>query len=93
MFLLWFLKDLPRLFVREHRRFVVARKVGESPDLVAKELALCDKFHTYDSRNFHCWNYRRWLAQLGGVDSKADLEYSLKRINEGEMAVVVSLFV
>lgn len=66
---------------REHRRFVVAQKI--SPELVAKELALCDKFHTHDSRNFHCWNYRRWLAQLGGVDSKAELEYSLKRINEG----------
>ena len=60
---------------------MVAQKI--SPELVTKELALCDKFHTYDSRNFHCWNYRRWLAQLGGVDSKAELEYSLKRINEG----------
>jgi geranylgeranyl transferase type-2 subunit alpha len=69
--------------VWEHRKFCVERKHAVVAGLVAQEVALCDKFHTYDARNFHCWNYRRWLVQLGGADKQAELAYSLRRINEG----------
>ncbi len=79
--------------VWEHRRFCVAQHAPTNSALVAQEMALCDKFHLMDARNFHCWNYRRWLAQLGGVDNKAELEYSLRRINEGLSSVVVVVVV
>lgn len=69
--------------VWEHRKFCVARRASAA--LVTGELALCDKLHSHDARNFHCWNYRRWLAQLlGGADVQAELAYSLRRINEGK---------
>jgi len=40
------------------------------------ELSLCDMFLTRDERNFHCWNYRRWLAARSGLSPAEDLEYT-----------------
>jgi geranylgeranyl transferase type-2 subunit alpha len=40
---------------------------------------LCAKLHALDSRNFHCWNYRRWLV---GVACADDLAYTRQRIND-----------
>ena len=42
--------------------------MGLSVDFsLPRELRLCTVALNVDSRNFHCWNYRRWVAaQLGG---------------------------
>ena len=68
--------------VWEHRRWCLEGTHARHAALVGKELALCELFHSYDSRNFHCWNYRRWLMDLAGGDAAADLAYTLKMIQK-----------
>jgi len=46
------------------------------------ELDLCSLLLKEDQRNFHCWNYRRYIAIIAGVDPIIELEYSTNKINE-----------
>lgn len=52
----------------------VARCAGAMS--VEAELELCGQFLALDERNFHCWNYRRALVQLGGVDLASELQFT-----------------
>jgi geranylgeranyl transferase type-2 subunit alpha len=45
-----------------HRQWVVARHPGAVD--FERELGLCGKLLDADERNFHCWNYRRWMVGL-----------------------------
>jgi geranylgeranyl transferase type-2 subunit alpha len=46
-----------------------------------KELALCAQFLDLDERNFHCWNYRRWVvSQHPGRSATDEFEFSTARI-------------
>jgi len=47
-----------------------------------KELSLCEKLLALDSRNFHCWNYRRFVAQKCHLSHQLDLEFTEKKIVE-----------
>ena len=53
-----------------HRVWVVGVFCARDADAVdlGSELALCAKLLAADQRNFHCWQYRRWLT-----DAKAAL--------------------
>lgn len=45
------------------------------------ELALCAQFLDLDERNFHCWNYRRWVvSQHPGRSATDEFEFSTARI-------------
>ena len=56
-----------------HRRWLVEKyrggRAGLPPTVsLQEELALCSQMLALDERNFHCWNYRRWVAGLAGED-------------------------
>lgn len=57
-----------------HRRWLVEKyRGGGKAGLAAtvslqEELALCSQMLALDERNFHCWNYRRWVAGLAGEE-------------------------
>jgi len=48
-----------------------------------RELAICGKFLEYDARNFHCWNYRRYVvAKSKNISDQDELDFTMKLIEE-----------
>jgi len=51
-----------------------------------KEIELCGKMLTLDSRNFHCWNYRRIVADMaykaGLLTPSDEFAYTTEQINK-----------
>lgn len=54
----------------------------------SQELSLCEKLFLLDERNFHCWNYRRWIAECQASQQSSkdeslctELEYTLSCIH------------
>jgi len=47
-----------------------------------EELKLCDLFLKHDARNFHCWDYRRYVVKNANITPEAELEFSMKKITE-----------
>lgn len=42
-----------------------------------EELAFCEKsLLDFDCRNFHCWDYRRDVAKMAGLDEQEEMEFS-----------------
>ncbi|XP_052232388.1 geranylgeranyl transferase type-2 subunit alpha-like isoform X3 [Dreissena polymorpha] len=64
--------------VWNHRYFIM--ETMATPDWKT-ELQLCNLFLEYDERNFHCWDYRRFVVKHSGVSIDDELRYTTSKID------------
>ncbi|XP_019849488.1 PREDICTED: geranylgeranyl transferase type-2 subunit alpha-like [Amphimedon queenslandica] len=60
-----------------HRRWVLEH--SPAPQW-AHEKQLCDLFLNHDERNFHCWDYRRYVIRKAGIPPSDEFKYSFDKI-------------
>uniref|UniRef100_A0A0M3IPK9 Geranylgeranyl transferase type-2 subunit alpha n=1 Tax=Ascaris lumbricoides TaxID=6252 RepID=A0A0M3IPK9_ASCLU len=48
---------------------------------IDRELKMTEKALQMDGRNFHCWDYRRFVAKLASLTQQQELEFSDRMIN------------
>ncbi|GLJ43606.1 hypothetical protein SUGI_0907570 [Cryptomeria japonica] len=63
-----------------HRKWVI--NMGYLDSSLDREFQLLDQFLKADGRNFHGWNYRRFVAALKKVPDEEELNFTTKKINE-----------
>jgi geranylgeranyl transferase type-2 subunit alpha len=49
---------------------------------IIDEVNLCNKFLDFDQRNFHCWNYRRYLIDVAKISAVDEFTYSASKISQ-----------
>ncbi|XP_029188106.2 geranylgeranyl transferase type-2 subunit alpha-like isoform X3 [Acropora millepora] len=47
-----------------------------------EELRLCNLFLSYDARNFHCWDYRRYTVNKANISPVDEFNFSTEKIRE-----------
>eukprot|EP00124_Ichthyophonus_hoferi_P003746 Ihof_evm1s347 gene=Ihof_evmTU1s347 len=75
-------------WVWNHRRWTCLLPQSETiqagPEMTTDwqtELKLCSLFLDLDSRNFHCWDYRRWVVAQARLDPHSELDFTTQLIN------------
>uniref|UniRef100_A0AAV1TCT5 Geranylgeranyl transferase type-2 subunit alpha n=1 Tax=Peronospora matthiolae TaxID=2874970 RepID=A0AAV1TCT5_9STRA len=60
------------------RKWIIDQGLGD----LKREIGLCDKLLDLDERNFHCWNYRRYVCEMAGVSKTEQLAFTTKKIEQ-----------
>ena len=74
----------PKIYCHwEYRRYILkeayARREADPEfinNIITKEYRLCWALLDLDSRNFHCWNHRKWLSNLICASQKDELQFT-----------------
>ncbi|XP_071450724.1 geranylgeranyl transferase type-2 subunit alpha isoform X2 [Hetaerina americana] len=76
------LRSNPKSYGAWHHRMWVMESMKTPP--VSQDLMLCGKLLSMDARNFHCWDYRRWLSinLASGNKNKVELDFSFDKLAE-----------
>lgn len=65
--------------VWHHRQWIM--EYMPEPDW-NEELRLCNLFLSYDERNFHCWDYRRYTVKKANISPEDEFNFSTEKIKE-----------
>ncbi|KAK7114802.1 hypothetical protein V1264_000794 [Littorina saxatilis] len=73
------LKVNPKSYGTWHHRSFVMDHMPQ-PDW-ARELELCNLFLQFDERNFHCWDYRRFVVKRSKVAAVEEFDFTTSKIS------------
>ncbi|KAH8861006.1 Geranylgeranyl transferase type-2 subunit alpha [Schistosoma japonicum] len=56
-----------------HRSWIMSNHISPNWE---SEVKLCNQALVKDERNFHCWDYRRFVVSKGGIPSELELKFT-----------------
>eukprot|EP00026_Physarum_polycephalum_P011444 Phypoly_transcript_11671.p1 GENE.Phypoly_transcript_11671~~Phypoly_transcript_11671.p1 ORF type:complete len:334 (+),score=48.20 Phypoly_transcript_11671:98-1099(+) len=68
-------------WIWHHRKWAGAKLGHECWDWKS-ELKLCTQLLALDTRNFHCWSYRRYVCEKGKISIESEFNYTTTKIEE-----------
>ncbi|RWS24434.1 geranylgeranyl transferase type-2 subunit alpha-like protein, partial [Leptotrombidium deliense] len=70
----------PKSYCVWHHRYWILQ-IMKNPNW-KREIQLCNEFLEMDERNFHCWDFRRFVCHSENIPIEEELDFSLKKVEE-----------